>query len=83
MENDPAHAKRLEEKPDQEVAPPSESRTNSPKRACHDDVGPQQESAITAESEQSVWKRRGDAIDNQGKRSWSQTRRHGVRQGRQ
>ena len=26
--------------PELEVAPPSESRTNSPKRACHDDVCP-------------------------------------------
>ena len=59
MENDPAHAKRLEEnlargvefaKPEPVVAAPSESRTNTPKRARHDVVGPPQKYANTGES---------------------------------
>ena len=52
MENDPAHAKRLEDNltrqtefanPEPEVATPSEGRTDATKRARQDEIGPQQE----------------------------------------
>ena len=94
MENDSAHAKRLEENPTKrvefanpelEVAPPNESRTNSPKRACHDDVWTAARISNHCRIfEQSVWKRRGDAMDNpwQTKAGARRRRRHGVRTGR-
>ena len=56
MENDLAHAQRLEDNmtrrsefvnPESEVAAPSEGRTDAPKRARQDEVGPPQESAST------------------------------------
>ena len=63
MEQDPAHAKRLEEKnttkkmkfakQETKAGAPSESSTNTPKRARYDDVGPQ-EPAITRGSSSSA-----------------------------
>ena len=56
MENDPAHAKLLEDNltrrtefanPELEVASPSEGRTDATKRARQDEAGPPQESANT------------------------------------
>ena len=54
MENDPAHAKRLEDNlirrnefanPEPEAAAPNEDRTDATKRARRDEIGPPQESA--------------------------------------
>ena len=62
MENDLAHAKRLEDKLtrrteyanlEPEAAAPSEGRTDATKRARRDLIGPPQESANT--SEQTGW----------------------------